>query len=169
MCDISAMRIFGCCVMRQTAGRNRCKIHFKMIQSQFILDIFNLTFDDLEIGKNLRNQVSFLNENSREHTGVGLFINFSSENGIEKYKVATYKAENLDIYGNPTEMINGVEIKNEKLKILADATVHLTNGIIDGLEIWNKIGEEYPKSDPTQYELIQLWLELENMRTIIRN
>lgn len=140
-----------------------------MIQSQFILDIFDLVFDDLEVGKSLRNQVVFLNENSREHTGVGLFINFSAENGIEEYKVSNDKAKNFDIYGNPTEMINGVEIKNEKLKILADTTVHLTNGIIESLEIWNKNGEEYPKSDPTQYELIQLWLEPENRRNIIRN
>ncbi len=60
---------------------------------------------------------------------------------------------NKDIDGNPIERIDGLELINESQNILADISVHLTNGIIDCVEIWNKNGENYPKNEPNKYQL----------------
>ncbi|MDI9341902.1 MAG: hypothetical protein QM534_15125 [Sediminibacterium sp.] len=65
-------------------------------------------------------------------------------------------------------MVDGVEIKNESQNILANAIVHLKEGIIDCLEIWNKNGENYPVVEPENYELTQTWLGLKDKRTIKR-
>jgi hypothetical protein len=139
-----------------------------MIQSKYILDILDLTFDEFESEDLLRKQIPFLTEKEREHTGVGLHIYFLGDKEIETFKIPTDKALNFDIERNPTEMLNGVEVKNEKLKVLADATVHLTNGLIDCIEIWNKNGEEYPLEELTDYELTQSWLDNSKRRTLKR-
>ncbi|MBC6491547.1 hypothetical protein ACFSQD_19565 [Flavihumibacter stibioxidans] len=137
-----------------------------MIQSKYILDILDLTFDGLDFEDSLRKQIPFLSEKHEEHTGIGLIIDFLVEPGIELYRSSADKAQNLDTQGNRTEMLNGVEIKNEELKVLADATVHLTNGIIDCVEILNKNGEMYPLKELQEYELTQLWLDITQRRSI---
>ncbi len=139
-----------------------------MIQSKLILDIFDLIFDEIESEDLLRQQIQFLSEKSYEHTGIGMYVYFLADKEIEKYKIPTEKATNFDILGNPTEMINGVELSNEELNILADTTVHLKNGIIDCIEIWNKNGEDYPRDEPVCYELTQSWLEIPKRRRIKR-
>ena len=139
-----------------------------MINSQYILDIFDLSFDDHSESDLLRKQVPFLTIKEIEHTGIGAFIYFSSDNIIQQFKLDTLNATNFDIEGNPTDMIGDVEITNPKLSILADATIHLTSGIIDCLEIWNKCGEDYVKTDPEHYQLRQMWLDDDKKRTIIR-
>src|SRR5688572_28809858 len=128
-----------------------------MIHSKYILDIFDLIFDEFESEDLIRRQIPFLSEKRREHTGVGIFVYFVAEKEIENYKIPTDKVQNFDLDGSPTEMLNGVEIKNSGLNILADATVHLKNGFIDCVEIWNKHGEVYPIDDPLSYELTQSW------------
>lgn len=139
-----------------------------MIQSQYILDIFDLTFDDHKAGDLLRKQVDFLTITETEHTGVGLFITFSADPSVKDYKakreLLVNEADNKEIL----EMVDGVEIKNESQNILADAIVHLKEGIIDCLEIWNKNGENYPVVEPENYELTQTWLGLKDKRTIKR-
>ena len=138
-----------------------------MIKSQLLLDIFDLIFDDYEYEDKLRQQIQFLIEGETEHTGVGLFINFETEQGIENYKISTEKAENRDVDGKVIERINGVELRNSELKILADVTVHITDGIIDCVEIWNMI-DDYPTIEPSKYELEQVWVDSAN-RKLIRN
>ena len=139
-----------------------------MIQSQYILDIFELAFDDHPFSDLLRNQISFLTLTKTDHTGIGAFIHFKADNGIERFRLDTSNSKNFDIERNPTEMVNGVEIRNPDLLILADAIVHLKNGIIDHLEIWNKCGEDYEKTHPEHYELEQMWLDNYKKRKIIR-
>lgn len=57
-----------------------------MIQSQYILDISDLTFDDHKASDLLRKQVDFLTITETEHTGIGLFIKFSADPGVKDYK-----------------------------------------------------------------------------------
>src|SRR5688572_8631382 len=130
-----------------------------MIKSQYILDIFDLAFDDHISSDLLRKQIPFLTLKNEDHTGIGLFIYFSADKGIENYKLDFSQATNFDIEEHATEMIDGVEIRNPELKILADAIVHLKDGIIGHLEIWNKCGEDYIQSEPDHYELHQMWLD----------
>ena len=139
-----------------------------MIKSQYILDILDLAFDDHSESDLLRNQVPFLTVTDIDHTGIGAFVHFSSDDQIQQFKLDTSNATNFDIEGNPTSMVDGVEIKNSDLLILADATIHLKNGIIDHLEIWNKCGEDYVLTDPEHYQLDQMWLDKNKRRTIIR-
>lgn len=136
-----------------------------MIKSQLILDVFDLIFDDFEYEEKLRNQIPFLIENEREHTGIGLFINFEAENGIQDYKIPTERLDTKNINGK-TVRFNGVEMKNNELKILADIDVQITNGIIDYVEIWNKIGKNYPIIEPTKYELEQVWVNSKKRKLI---
>lgn len=136
-----------------------------MIKSQLILDIFDLIFEDFEYEEKLRNQIPFLKEGKTEHTGVGLFINFEAEKGVENYKIPIEKAENKDVNEKAIERINGVELRNDELKILADINVHITDGIIDCVEIWNMI-DDYPTTEPTKYELEQVWVESKNKKLI---
>ncbi len=137
-----------------------------MLKSQLISDIFNLILDDSEYEENLRSQIQFLKQGKTEHTGIGLFIYFEAEKGIENYKISTRETENRNIDGKTTERINGVELRNNDLKILADINIHITDGIIDFVEIWNKNGEEYPNIEPTQYELQQVWSNSKNRKLI---
>ena len=139
-----------------------------MVNSQYILDILDLAFDDHSQSDLLRKQVPFLNITYIDHTGIGVFVHFSADDQIQQFKLDTSNATNFDIEGNPTSMVNGVEIKNSDLFILADAIIHLKNGIIDYLEIWNKCGEDYVLRDPDHYQLDQVWLDKPKSRTIIR-
>ncbi|UOK42203.1 MULTISPECIES: hypothetical protein [Flavobacterium] len=140
-----------------------------MIKSQLILDILDLILDGLENEKNLHCQIPFLKEGNQEHTGVGVFINFEAEPNITNHKISTANCLTKDVDGNPIERIDGLELINESLNILADVSIHLSNGIIDCVEIWNKNGENYPKEEPKQYQLIQKWIDLEKQKTIVRN
>lgn len=139
-----------------------------MINSQYILDILDLAFDDHSESDLLRKQVSFLTVNDIDHTGIGAFVHFSADDQIQQFKLDTSNATNFDIEGNRTGMLVGVEIKNSDLLILADAIIHLKNGIIDHLEIWNKCGEDYVLTHPEHYQLDQIWVDKNKRRTIIR-
>lgn len=129
-----------------------------MIISTLINDIFDLAFDDLQDGHLFRQQIPFLTTGETEYTGVGLFMYFHSDEKIDKYKAR--KDVNM--------ILNGVEIVNTDLDILADAIVHIENGIIHCLEIFNKNGENYPKNEPRSYELNQIWIESPKRRIIKR-
>ena len=139
-----------------------------MIQSQYILDIFDLTFDKHTFGDLLRNQISFLTLKEIDHTGIGAFIHFKADIGVEKFKLDTSNSKNFDIEGNTIELIDGIQISNPNLLILADAVVHLKNGIIDHLEIWNKSGEDYVAEEPKYYELEQMLSDKGGQRKIVR-
>jgi hypothetical protein len=139
-----------------------------MIKSQYILDILDLTFDDHKASELLRKQVDYLTVSDTEHTGIGLFINFSADPGVQYYKIK--KELLLNDTDNPAtlEMVNGLEIIKESQNILADATVHLENGIINCLEIWNKGGGDYPLTEPEHYALNQTWRDEQDKRKLKR-
>lgn len=139
-----------------------------MIRSQYILDIFDLAFDDHSESDLLRNQIQYLTVRDVDHTGIGAFIHFSRDPQIEQFKLDTSKATHFDIEGKLTDLIDGVEIRNPELSILADAMVWLKNGFIDHLEIFNKCGEDYVQTEPEHYQLEQMWLDDKKRRTIIR-
>jgi hypothetical protein len=137
-----------------------------VIKSKFILDIFDLLFDDHKATDLLTKQIDFLTEGEIEHTGVGLFINFNSDKTIQAYKVDRNLLVDESDDPNLLEMIDGVEIKNDSQNILADAIVHLKNGVIDSLEIWNKGGDNYPLIEPEHYEMTQTWRDVSKNKII---
>lgn len=139
-----------------------------MIKSQYILDILDLIFDDHKASELLRKQVDFLTVSDTEHTGIGLYINFTAAMSVQDYKIK--KELLLKDTDDPAtlEMANGLEIINESQKILADATVHLEDGVISCLEIWNKGGDDYPLKEPKHYELNQTWRDEKDKRKLKR-
>lgn len=139
-----------------------------MIQSQYILDILDLTFDDHKASELLRKQVDYLTVNDIEHTGIGIFINFTADLGVQDYKIKRELLLNSTDNPETLEMVNGLEIINESQNILADATVHLENGVISCLEIWNKGGDNYPLTEPEHYELNQTWRDEQDKRKLKR-
>lgn len=124
-----------------------------MIGSKFIIDILDLMLDCEKEDKSLREQIDFLTETEIDHTGSGLFISFENEQKKKYLKVG----KNLTLIG--------VEIKNEKLNVLADAILQIKDGIIDELEIFNKNGFDYPTEKLEYYILTQNWNGSKN-RTI---
>lgn len=139
-----------------------------MIKSQYILDIFDLAFDDHSESDLLRKQIPFLSVATIDHTRIGAFIHFQSDDGIQQFKLDISNETVFNIEGISTDRINGIEVRNPDLSILADAIVHLKNGFIDQLEIWNKCGEDYVNTDPEHYQLEQMWLDTNLKRIIIR-
>jgi hypothetical protein len=136
-----------------------------MIQSRYILDILDLILDDSELPDSLKRQIPFLTEIKREHTGVGVFIYFANNPGIEEGNVKV--SQSTDFVKNPSKILNGVEIKSVQLNILAEAIAHLKGDIVECLEIFNMNGEDYPLNDPENYELSQIWNQSKK-RKIIR-
>ena len=116
-----------------------------MVKSQFIKDILTLLLDGDKEGLVAKNQIDFLTESKFDYTGVGVFITFKRENGIEEFKVT--KSDLI---------LNGVTIKSPSLKVGADTTLFFKNGLIDYLEIWSFDGE-YPEMEINEYELKQEW------------
>jgi hypothetical protein len=139
-----------------------------LIYAQYILDILDLAFDGHAESELLRKQIPLLSIKGVEHTGIGAFIHFVSDKPIQQFQLDTANAINFDLEGNAISMVDGIAIKNPELSILADAIVHLKNGIIDHLEIWNKCGENYVGTEPQHYQLDQIWLDKHQRKTIIR-
>ena len=116
-----------------------------MIKSKFVFHILDLILDGADEGKLARPQINYLSDSNYEYTGAGLFVFFTKNAGIEKFRI---QKENL--------VLNGVKLKSPELKIEADAILFFKEGLIDYLEIWSVDGN-YPESDLTSYELSQVW------------
>src|SRR5215213_3614781 len=116
-----------------------------MIKSKFLLDIVDLLLDTHENESRLRQQLTFLQESAIDYSGAGVFISFDPLEGMEGFKIAT-----------ESEIINGVKIESSELSIGAEASLFISKGIIDYLEIWS-YGGDYPKHELTDYVLIQVW------------
>lgn len=129
-----------------------------MLTSNYILDILDLGLDGSDSENLLREQIRFLSISELEHTGVGLFVYFKSEDLIEQFR-ADVNDERLD----------GVQINSPENKIQAEGIIHIGNGIISSLEIFNFCGEDYPTIEPSTYELSQKWVDHGNGRVIIRS
>jgi hypothetical protein len=116
-----------------------------MIKSKFIIDILDLLLDGDNDGLMIREQLDYITDETYKYTGSGLFVTFSHSDSISTKRI---KKDNL--------VLNGVLIKSSELEIGADATVFITNGIIDYLEIWSQSGD-YPKRELMDYVLTQVW------------
>lgn len=121
-----------------------------MIESKLIADILHLNIEGQKFEDLLFNQVDHLTIKEKEHTGSGLFIYFEYNKEIEKYRLSDTQLNEL--FGKHNPRIENFELINPELNILADATVHLADGLIDCVEIWNKSGN-YPKVEIVTYEL----------------
>jgi len=55
-------------------------------------------------------------------------------------------------FGEYAHRLEKFELVNAHEKVLADLTVHFSEGLIESLEIWNKLGD-YPTMELTTYEL----------------
>jgi len=116
-----------------------------MIKSKFIIDILDLLLDGDNDGLMIREQFDYITDETYNYTGSGLFVTFSHSDSISTKRIKK---------DNP--VLNGVLIKSSELEIGADATVFITSGIIDYLEIWSQSGD-YPKRELTDYVLTQVW------------
>jgi len=116
-----------------------------MINSKFILDILDLILDEDDT-RTLREQIAFLNELEIEHTGIGMFVNFKN-NFLE-----------TNLLNLSNKVLNGIEIRNENEKVLADVILYVKNGKIEQLEIFNKNGFDFPKEYLDEYIITQTWI-----------
>jgi hypothetical protein len=116
-----------------------------MLKSKFIKDILTLLLDGDKEGIKIKRQLEFITETEFKYTGMGVFVIFKQENGIENYKSTNNKL-----------LLNGVTINSPELKIGANSNLFIKDGFIDYLEIWSNDGE-YPHHDLKEYELKQDW------------
>ncbi|WP_138992785.1 hypothetical protein [Larkinella sp. C7] len=117
-----------------------------MIVSKYILDVLKLLLDGDENGKAAKLQIPFLSDAEYEYTnGGGVFVSF-----LHLEEIFEHKLTKDDL------VLNGVTIVSPELKIGADATVFLRDGIVDRLEIWSFDGN-YPDHDLINYTLKQVW------------
>ncbi|WP_386126693.1 hypothetical protein [Winogradskyella litorisediminis] len=95
-------------------------------------------------------QIELLTEKESEHTGVGLYVYLEPEIGIEGHRLSKSQLEQM--FGEHNHELTKFELINKNENVLADLTIHFSNGIIDCVEIWNKLGD-YPKGELLTYEL----------------
>jgi hypothetical protein len=115
-----------------------------MIKSQYIADILELITDEDANSINLKEQIKCLTEKEVEYTETGAFVYFNQDNNITDSKL------------DDDFVLTGVKVENKEFGISADATLFITAGIIDYLEIFC-IDGLYPKIDPIHYKLVQEW------------
>jgi hypothetical protein len=121
-----------------------------MIKSEFVSNIVELTVEGEKFEDILFEQIRHLTEKEKEHTGVGLYVYFKYEPEIEKYRLS--ESQLTELFGGFAHRLEKFELINSDINVLADTTVHFSNGLIDCLEIWNKLGD-YPKQELVTYEL----------------
>ena len=121
-----------------------------MIKSELIENIIEMTIEGEKFESQLMSQVELLSENKFEHTNVGLYVYFKPENGIEEYRLSEIQLKNM--FGDFNQELTKFELINDSKKILADVSVHFSEGIIECVEIWNKLGV-YPKTELLTYQL----------------
>ncbi|MEP0212214.1 MAG: hypothetical protein ABJD66_03295 [Cellulophaga sp.] len=121
-----------------------------MIKSELISTIIELTVESEKFESQLLEQIELLTEKESEHTRVGLYVYLKPENGIEEHRLSKSQLEQM--FGEHNHELTKFELINKNENVLADLTVHFSNGIIDCVEIWNKLGD-YPKEELLTYEL----------------
>lgn len=121
-----------------------------MIKSELISTILELTIEAEKFESQLFEQIELLTEKEYEHTGVGLYVYLKPENGIEGHRLSKSQLEQM--FGEHNHELTKFELINKNENVLADLTVHFSNGIIDCVEIWNKLGD-YPQEELFTYEL----------------
>jgi len=121
-----------------------------MIKSELISNILELTVEGETFEKQLFEQIELLTESRIEHTGTGMYIYFDIDDKTKAHQLS--KSQLKEMFGDFNHDLTKFELVNSSINVLADLTVHFTDGIIDCLEIWNKLGE-YPKEELVTYQL----------------
>ena len=121
-----------------------------MIESELISEIIDVTIEGEKYESQLNEQLNYLNEKEYEHTGTGLYVYFENEPDISKHRLSDEQLN--EMFNGYNHELTKFELLNEKLQIQADVTVHFSNGIIDCVEIWNKLGD-YPEEDLLTWQL----------------
>jgi hypothetical protein len=121
-----------------------------MIKSEFVSNIVELTVEGEKFEDILFEQIRHLTEKEVEHTGVGLYVYFKYEPEIEKYRLTELQL--TELFGGFAQRLEKFELINSEINVLADTTIHFSNGLIDCLEIWNKLGD-YPREELVTYKL----------------
>lgn len=127
-----------------------------MVRSQYLRDIITLLLDDDDEYILIKKQADWIEEEKFEYTGSGVFVYFKLDEQGLKYR-----------FGVKDTRINGVLIKSDEIDIAADATIVVSDGLIDYLEIWS-YGDVYPSKDPVHYTLAQQWKEGDKNKVIVR-
>ena len=121
-----------------------------MIESEFILTIIEITIEGEKFENQILEQLNFLSEKNNEYTGVGIYTYLQPQVGIEKHQLTKDQLDEMfGIYNNE---LTKFELINVELNILADVTMNFRQGIIDNIEIFNKLGE-YPTEELLTYQL----------------
>ena len=121
-----------------------------LIKSKLLSEVIKLTCEGEKYEDILFEQIKYLTERMEEHTGVGLYVYFKHDKGIKNYKLTSNQLN--DLFGKNNHQIEKFELINSTKNILADLTVHFSEGLIDCVEIWNKLGD-YPKYELTKFVL----------------
>jgi len=99
-----------------------------MLKSELISDILELTVEGEKFEDLLFQQIDHLIIKEEEHTGVGLYVHFRYDKEIEKYRLSDSQLDEL--FGNFNHQIENFELISSDMEILADTTVHLTDGLM---------------------------------------
>lgn len=113
-----------------------------MIDSIFISNILSSIIEGETESDSLKSQITHLTIEKFNYTGNGVFVEFSKDPSIEKYRLA----EDC--------ILNGLDIKSQEFELIAETILFIREGLIDYLEIWSKSGI-YPNHELNNYELIQ--------------
>lgn len=121
-----------------------------MIESKLIIDIVKTTVAGEKHEEQMIKQLNCLEEVEYEHMDTGLILFLDPAAGIEPFRLTDDQLHEL--FGESDHELTKVELIKEDQKIKADVSVHFSNGIIDRIEIWNKLGD-YPEDDLESWEL----------------
>ena len=121
-----------------------------MIESKLTLDIITSTLQGEKYEEQITKQLEHLEEVEYEHTDSGLLIFIEYRKAAKEFWLTD--AQLYETFGESTPELSKVLLINEELKIEAETSVHFTNGLIDRVEIWNKLGD-YPEEDLESWEL----------------
>ena len=110
-----------------------------------IADIVKLALDAKDTPAGLHEQFAFIEEGSREHTGVGMYVYFKHQPGIESHRLED---------DSPWE---GPSLERPGMAGYATTMIHLKGGIVDNLEIYAVEGV-FPTDEIIDYSLKQTWI-----------
>lgn len=121
-----------------------------MIESKLTLDIITATLQGEKYEEQITKQLEHLEEVEYEHMDSGLLIYIEYRKAAKEFWLTDPQLHEL--FGESSPELSKVELIHDELKIQAETMVHFTNGIIDRVEIWNKLGD-YPEEDLVSWQL----------------
>ena len=121
-----------------------------MIESKLTLDIITATLQGEKYEEQITKQLEHLEEVEYEHMDSGLLIFIEYRKAAKEFWLTDPQL--YELFGESSPELSKVELIHDELKIQAETMVHFTNGIIDRVEIWNKLGD-YPEEDLVSWQL----------------